>query len=40
LFADELEAAGKSESARYIRKMMDLTSTSTECLKNALKALE
>jgi hypothetical protein len=38
-FIRELEEAGKTESARYIREMLDLSSRSTECLKNALKAL-
>ena len=39
MFADQLEEAGKSESAQYIREMIDLTSKSVECLKKALKAL-
>ncbi len=38
-FADQLEEAGKAESARYIREMMTLTSKSTECLGEALKLL-
>lgn len=40
MFAEQLEEAGKSESAGYVREMIDLTSKSTECLKKALKALE
>jgi hypothetical protein len=40
LFADQLEEAGKKESAAFIREMMDLTLKSTECLRNALKAIE
>lgn len=40
MFADQLEEAGKSESAGYVREMIDLTVKSAECLKNALKALE
>ena len=40
MFADQLEEAGKMESAGYIREMMGLTSKSVECLRNALKALE
>ena len=40
MFAEQLEDAGKSESAGYVREMIDLTSKSTECLKKALKALE
>ena len=38
-FADQLEEAGKAESARYVREMMTLTAKSTECLKEALKRL-
>ena len=38
-FADELEKAGKIESARSIREMADLTAKSTACLKKALEAL-
>ncbi|MDB9822507.1 hypothetical protein OAC89_02295 [Deltaproteobacteria bacterium] len=40
MFADQLEEAGKTESANYIREMIELTSKCTECLKNALRALE
>ena len=40
MFADQLEEAGKSESARCVREMIELTSKSTACLKNALNALE
>ena len=40
MFADQLEEAGKSESAGYVREMIELTSRSTDCLRNALKALE
>jgi len=39
IFADQLEEAGKAESAKCIREMMALTSKSTECLREALKAL-
>jgi hypothetical protein len=38
-FVKELEEAGKTESARHMREMMDLTVRSTECLRKALKAL-
>jgi ferric-dicitrate binding protein FerR (iron transport regulator) len=38
-FADELENAGKVESARAIREMAELTAKSTACLRNALDAL-
>ena len=39
-FADELEGAGKAESAKAVREMAELTSKNTECLKRALKALD
>jgi hypothetical protein len=38
-FADQLEEAGKAESAKYVREMMTLTTKSTECLREALKHL-
>ncbi|WP_319524002.1 hypothetical protein [uncultured Desulfosarcina sp.] len=38
-FAAELEGAGKADSARHIREMATLVSKSTECLDNALTAL-
>lgn len=38
-FADELEGAGRIESAEHIREMIRLTSKSSECLKKALNAL-
>ena len=38
-FIKELEEAGKTDSARYIREMLDLSSRSVECLKKALTAL-
>ena len=40
IFADQLEEAGKPESAACIREMMALTSKSTECLREALKHLD
>ena len=40
IFADQLEEAGKPESAASIREMMALTSKSTECLREALKRLD
>ena len=39
MFAEQLEGAGKIESARQIREMMELTSKSTECLRKALEYL-
>ncbi len=38
-FAEQLEDAGLSESAGYIREMMDLEEKATACLKEALRAL-
>jgi len=40
MFAEQLEAAGKGKSAGHIRDMIEIISKSTECLKNALDALE
>ncbi|MCP4602720.1 MAG: hypothetical protein GY847_19760 [Proteobacteria bacterium] len=40
IFADHLEGAGKKESAKYVREMMDLAAKSNDCLNKALKALE
>jgi hypothetical protein len=40
MFAEQLEDAGKTESAGHIREMVKIISRSTECLKNALDALE
>jgi hypothetical protein len=39
LFADQLEEAGKIESAKRIREMAVLTEKTSECLKKALLAL-
>jgi hypothetical protein len=39
-FAEQLETAKKKESAKYLREMMSLNSKSTECLREALKALD
>jgi predicted transcriptional regulator len=38
-FADQLEQAGKKESANHVREMIQLTSKGTECLRKALAAL-
>jgi hypothetical protein len=38
-FADLLEEAGKTESAKYVREMTELSTKSTACLRKALKAL-
>ncbi|MBN2060584.1 MAG: hypothetical protein JW882_09245 [Deltaproteobacteria bacterium] len=40
MFAEQLEDAGKQESAGHIREMIEIISKSTKCLKNALNALE
>lgn len=40
MFADQLEEAGKSESAAHIRTMTDFTAKSTDCLRKALDALK
>ena len=40
MFAEQLEAAGNIESSRHVREMIEMTAKSTECLRNALKALE
>jgi len=40
LFAEQLEQAGKEESARQVREMIRLSIESNECLRKALKALE
>ena len=39
-FADQLEAAGKTESADSIREMSNLVSKSNQYLKKALQGLE
>ncbi|HKI49430.1 MAG TPA: hypothetical protein VKA69_08880 [Desulfobacteria bacterium] len=39
LFADQLENAGKSESAKAIREMIKLSTKTTDCLRDALKHL-
>ena len=40
MFADQLDEAGKSESAGYVREMIELSSKTTEYLKKALEALK
>lgn len=39
MFAEQLEAANKKESAKHLREMISLNLKSTECLRKALKAL-
>jgi len=38
-FAEDLDRAGKVESAGHIRDMMDYAARSTECLRKALRDL-
>jgi hypothetical protein len=40
MFAEQLEAANKKESATHLREMISLNSKSTECMRDALKALD
>jgi len=40
LFAEQLEQAGKEESARQVRELIQLAARSNECLRKALEALE
>ena len=40
MFAEQLEEAGKKESAAAIKEMIGLTSKSSECLRKALDTLE
>ncbi len=39
-FARELQQAGQGASADHVRKMIDLAAKSSECLQQALRALE
>ncbi|MBU2548234.1 MAG: hypothetical protein KKB20_07495 [Proteobacteria bacterium] len=39
VFAAELEEAGKADSARHIREMVDLMARSVQCLRRAEEAL-
>jgi hypothetical protein len=39
-FADELTRLGKTESAALVREVVGLNSRSTECLRQALHALD
>jgi hypothetical protein len=40
MFAEQLEESGKNESSEHVREMVEMTVKSTECLRNALKALK
>ncbi len=39
-FAEQLESAGKKESASHIREMVDAAERSAECMRKALQALD
>ena len=39
-FADQLDQEGRTQSASYIREMIELNKKSTDCLKKALDTLE
>ena len=39
MFAEQLEEANKTDSAKHMREMIELNSKSNECLRQALKAL-
>ena len=39
MFAEQLEEANRTDSAKHIREMIELNSKSIECLRQALKAL-
>ena len=40
MFAEQLEDAGKNESSKHVREMIEMTVRINECLRKALKALE
>ncbi len=40
MFAEQLDEAGKEESAAHVREMIELTFKSNDCLQKALKAIE
>ncbi|MDZ7699178.1 MAG: hypothetical protein U5R49_20340 [Deltaproteobacteria bacterium] len=40
LFADQLEDAGKAESAGHVREMVDLSARVNTCIEKALQGLE
>lgn len=40
MFAEQLEGAGQTESAKHIREMIELTSRCTGCLHKSLEALK
>ena len=39
IFVEQLDAAGKKESSEHVKKMIEFTANSTDCLRKALKAL-
>jgi len=40
MFVEQLEEAGKNESSKHVREVIEMTARSNECLRKALKALE
>jgi hypothetical protein len=40
MLADQLEEAGRKESAGHLKEMIELTARSIECLKKAIAALD
>jgi len=40
MLAEQLEEAGKEDSAQFLREMIELSSRSNDCLKKALQALD
>jgi hypothetical protein len=40
MFAEQLEEAGKNESLKHVREVIEMTARINECLRKALKALE
>lgn len=40
MFAEQLKEAGRIESSEHVREMVELTAKSSECLRQAIKALE
>ena len=39
MFAEQLDEANRTDSAKHIREMIELNSKSNDCLRQALKAL-
>lgn len=39
-FADQLDTAGKNESGRHMKEMVDLATRANQCIRNALRDLD